>query len=48
VGGAIHRSRSASLDDAEFDKVADDLPQFLDHIRRCVVSFVEVGAIGDL
>ncbi|MGW3661349.1 Tn3 family transposase [Streptomyces sp. NPDC005151] len=48
VGGAIHRSRSASLDDAEFDKVADDLPQFLDHIRRCVVSFVEAGAIGDL
>ncbi|MFE2316503.1 hypothetical protein ACFXC8_25800 [Streptomyces sp. NPDC059441] len=47
-GGAIHRSRSASLDDAEFDKLADDLPQFLDHIRRCVVSFVETGATGDL
>lgn len=47
-GGAIHRSRSASLVDAEFDKVAGDLPQFLDRIRRCVVSFVEAGAIGDL
>jgi hypothetical protein len=32
----------------EFDKLADDLPQFLDHIRRYVVSFVETGATGDL
>ncbi|MEV5784627.1 hypothetical protein AB0L42_27005 [Streptomyces sp. NPDC052287] len=47
-GGAIHRSRSASLDDAQFDKVADDLPRFLDDVRRCVVTFVETGATGDL
>lgn len=47
-GGAIHRTRTTSLDDAEFDKVADGLPQFLDHIRCCVVSFVETGAPGDL
>ncbi len=48
VGGASLRSRSASLDDAEFDKVADGLPQLLDHIRRCGVSFMEAGEIGDL
>ncbi|MEU3793919.1 hypothetical protein AB0F07_29635 [Streptomyces fructofermentans] len=47
-GGAIHRSRTASLDSAEFDKVADSLPQFLDHVRRCVVRFVETGETGDL
>lgn len=47
-GGAIHRSRSASLDDAEFDKVADTLPEFLEHVRRCVVRFVETGETGDL
>jgi hypothetical protein len=47
-GGAIHRSRTASLDDAEFDKVADNLPEFLGHLRRCVVRFAETGATGDL
>jgi hypothetical protein len=40
-GGAIHRSRSASVDDGEFDKIADGLPQFLDAIRRRVVGFVK-------
>ncbi|MFB8305927.1 SMI1/KNR4 family protein [Kitasatospora purpeofusca] len=47
-GGAIHRSRTASLDDAEFDKVANSLPEFLDHLRRCIVGFVETGSTGDL
>jgi hypothetical protein len=47
-GGAIHRSRTASLDGAEFDKVADNLPRFLEHVRRCVVRFVETGETGDL
>ncbi|MFF8374815.1 hypothetical protein ACF07V_01610 [Streptomyces sp. NPDC015661] len=47
-GGAVHRSRTASLQDAEFDKVADSLPEFLDHIRHHVVRFVETGATGDL
>ncbi|MGW4204911.1 hypothetical protein [Streptomyces sp. NPDC004726] len=47
-GGAIHRSRTASLDGAEFDKVADNLPRFLEHVRRCVVLFVESGETGDL
>ena len=47
-GGAIHRSRTASLDDGEFDMVADNLQEFLDHMRRCVLRFVETGATGDL
>ncbi|MGW1728196.1 SMI1/KNR4 family protein [Streptomyces sp. NPDC002306] len=47
-GGAIHRSRTASLDSAEFDRVADNLPQFLDQVRRYVVRFVESGETGDL
>lgn len=47
-GGAIHRSGTASLDGAKFDKAADNLPQFLDHVRRCVVRFVETGETGDL
>lgn len=47
-GGAIHRSRTATVDDSEFDRVADNLPDFLDHMRRSVVHFVETGATGDL
>ncbi|WP_329043543.1 hypothetical protein OHT61_32425 (plasmid) [Streptomyces sp. NBC_00178] len=47
-GGAIHRSRIASLDDADLDKVADSLPQFLDHVRRSVIRFVETDEPGDL
>ncbi|WP_329042218.1 hypothetical protein OHT61_28850 [Streptomyces sp. NBC_00178] len=47
-GGAIHRSRTASLDDADFDKVADNLPQFLDHVRRSIIRFVETAEPGDL
>lgn len=45
-GGAIHRSRTASLDEAEFDRVADNLPQFLDVIRQCVTRFIETGEVG--
>ncbi|MEW2619458.1 hypothetical protein [Streptomyces sp. NPDC048106] len=47
-GGVIHRSRTASLDDAEFDRAADSLPEFLDRIRRRVVRWVETGTVGDL
>jgi hypothetical protein len=47
-GGVIHRSRTASLDEAEFDRVAEDLPEFLDLIRSSVARFVETGAPGDL
>lgn len=47
-GGAIHRSRSASPDEGEFDRIADGLPQFLDRLGRCVVTFARTGAVGDL
>ncbi|MEU6763887.1 SMI1/KNR4 family protein [Streptomyces sp. NPDC046853] len=47
-GGVIHRSRTASLDAAEFDRVADDFPEFLDLIRRSVTRFVETGEPGYL
>ena len=46
-GGAIHRSRTASMEDAEFDKIADSVPEFLDHMRNCVVRFVKTGATGE-
>ncbi|MFD9325843.1 SMI1/KNR4 family protein [Streptomyces sp. NPDC060065] len=47
-GGVIHRSRTASLDEGEFDMVAEDLPQFLELIRRSVARFVETGEPGYL
>jgi hypothetical protein len=47
-GGAVHRSRTASTDNGEFDRVADDLPQFLDRLRRCVTRFVTTGEPGEL
>lgn len=47
-GGAIHRSRTASLDEAEFDRVAGGLPEFLDLLRRSVARFVETGEPGCL
>ncbi|MCX5396444.1 SMI1/KNR4 family protein [Streptomyces sp. NBC_00102] len=45
-GGAIHRTRTASLDAEEFDRVADDLPEFLDLLRGAVVRFAETGEPG--
>ncbi|MBO1334479.1 SMI1/KNR4 family protein [Streptomyces sp. VRA16 Mangrove soil] len=47
-GGAVHRSRTASVDDGAFDKVAGNLPEFLDLVLRSVVRFVETGEAGDL
>ncbi|MFH8485007.1 SMI1/KNR4 family protein [Streptomyces longisporoflavus] len=47
-GGVIHRSRTASTDGGEFDRIADTLPDFLDLIRRSVVRFVETGEPGCL
>ncbi|WP_331763778.1 SMI1/KNR4 family protein [Streptomyces anthocyanicus] len=32
--GAVYRTRTASLDEAELDKVADDLRQFLELLER--------------
>lgn len=45
-GGVIHRSRTASPEVGEFDRVADDLPEFLDLLRRSVVHFVRTGEPG--
>ncbi|MGE6738420.1 hypothetical protein ACQKIP_47065, partial [Streptomyces sp. NPDC059900] len=47
-GGAIHRSQTASSHAAEFDRVAEDFPEFLDLIRRSVVRFAETGEPGCL
>jgi hypothetical protein len=47
-GGAVHRSRTASLDEPEFDQVADNLPEFLDRLRHCVLAFAVTGEPGDL
>ncbi|MEV0093882.1 hypothetical protein [Streptomyces sp. NPDC050738] len=44
-GGAIHRSRTASQE-SEFDRVADDLPAFLDLVRRAVLRFTRSGEPG--
>ncbi|MGQ4432037.1 hypothetical protein [Streptomyces sp. SAS_260] len=47
-GGAIHRSRTAAVDEGQFDRVAEDLPEFLDLVRRSVTRFVETGETGYL
>ncbi len=47
-GGVVHRSRSSSLDDEDFDKYADSVPEFLSHVRRHVTAFARTGAAGDL
>ncbi|GGV26514.1 hypothetical protein GCM10010277_08150 [Streptomyces longisporoflavus] len=44
--GMIHRSRTASTDAGEFDRAADNLPDFLDLIRRSVLRFAETGEPG--
>ncbi|MGW2445783.1 SMI1/KNR4 family protein [Streptomyces sp. NPDC001675] len=46
--GAVYRTRTASLDEAEFDKVADDLRQFLELLERSLTRFNADGDPGDL
>jgi hypothetical protein len=46
--GAVHRTRTASLDDPELDKVADDLRQFLELLERSLTRFVSDGEPGYL
>ncbi|MER6220802.1 SMI1/KNR4 family protein [Streptomyces sp900105755] len=46
--GAVHRARTASLDEAEFDKVADDLRQFLELLERSLTRFNADGDPGHL
>jgi len=45
--GIIYRSAAASRD-SEFHRVAHDLPDFLDQLRRAVIRFIETGQPGDL
>jgi hypothetical protein len=46
--GSVHRTRTASLDEPEFDKVADDLRQFLELLERSLTRFVADGEPGSL
>ncbi|MFD5446530.1 SMI1/KNR4 family protein [Streptomyces tendae] len=46
--GAVHRTRTASLDEAELDKVADDLRQFLELLERSLTRFNADGEPGYL
>ncbi|MGW7569690.1 SMI1/KNR4 family protein [Streptomyces tendae] len=44
--GSVHRTRTASLDEPELDKVADDLRQFLELLERALKRFVADGEPG--
>ncbi|MFE0546151.1 SMI1/KNR4 family protein [Streptomyces sp. NPDC058891] len=44
--GTIYRTRTASLDEPELDKVADDLQQFLELLERSLTRFVADGEPG--
>lgn len=47
-GGVIYRTRTASLDEPELDRVADDLRQFLELLERSLTRFVANGEPGSL
>ncbi|MGW4876484.1 SMI1/KNR4 family protein [Streptomyces sp. NPDC004262] len=46
--GAVYRTRTASLDEPEIDKVADDLRQFLELLERSLTRFNADGDPGHL
>ncbi|MFJ9121274.1 SMI1/KNR4 family protein [Streptomyces sp. NPDC102394] len=46
--GAVYRTRTASLDEPEFDQVADDLRQFLELLERSLTRFNANGDPGYL
>ncbi|MFE0791071.1 SMI1/KNR4 family protein [Streptomyces mutabilis] len=46
--GAVYRTRTSSLDEPEFDKVADDLRQFLELLERSLTRFNTDGDPGYL
>ncbi|WP_141209008.1 SMI1/KNR4 family protein [Streptomyces griseorubiginosus] len=46
--GAIYRTRTASLDEAGFEKAADDLRQFLELLERSLTRFNADGDPGYL
>lgn len=47
-GGVIYRTRTASLDEPEFDRAADDLRQFLELLEQSLRRFVANGEPGCL
>ncbi|WP_405803859.1 SMI1/KNR4 family protein [Streptomyces sp. NBC_01187] len=46
--GAVHRTRTATLDEPELDKVAGDLRQFLERLEKSLTRFVTDGGPGYL
>jgi hypothetical protein len=46
--GVIYRTRAATLDAPELDKVADDLRQFLELLERSLTRFIATGEPGYL
>ncbi|MGW0964646.1 SMI1/KNR4 family protein [Streptomyces sp. NPDC002516] len=46
--GSVHRTRTASLDEPELDKIADDLRQFLELLEQSLMRFVADGEPGSL
>ncbi|OKK12790.1 SMI1/KNR4 family protein [Streptomyces sp. CB02400] len=46
--GAVYRTRTASLDEPELDKVADDLRQFLELLEHSLTRFIADGETGNL
>ncbi|UYQ64717.1 SMI1/KNR4 family protein [Streptomyces peucetius] len=46
--GSVHRTRTASLDEPELDKVADDLRQFLELLEGSLTRFIADGEPGSL
>jgi hypothetical protein len=48
LDGSVFRTRTASLDEPELDKVADDLRQFLELLERSLTRFAADGEPGSL
>ncbi|MEU8952104.1 SMI1/KNR4 family protein [Streptomyces sp. NPDC048489] len=46
--GSVHRTRTASLDGPDLDKVADDLRQFLELLEGSLTRFIADGEPGSL
>ncbi|MDI9832559.1 SMI1/KNR4 family protein [Streptomyces sp. KAU_LT] len=46
--GEVYRTRTASLDEPELDKVADDLHQFLELLEHSLTRFIADGETGNL
>lgn len=47
-GGAVHRTRTASLDEPQLDRVADDLRHFLQLLEQSLTRFLTSGEPGHL